>query len=99
MTVIPPWEVESGVTELRCTATGNPTPLIYWEKQESEGSSFVPVQGKSGQGMKNVNVIRVKKGSEDLYRCVANNSEGSDSKETKQTLSGKLPVHSLNSPL
>ena len=87
MTVIRLLEVESGVTELRCTATGNPTPLIYWEKQESEGSSFVPVQGKGGQGIKKVNVIRVKKGSEDLYRCLANNSQGSDS---KGALRGKL---------
>ena len=87
MTVIQLWEGDSGITELSCTATGNPTPLIYWEKQESEGSSFDPVQGKGDQGMKNVNVIRVKKGSEDLYRCVANNSQGSDSKEI---LRGKL---------
>ena len=87
MTVIRLWEVESGMTELRCTATGNPTPLVYWETQESEGSSFVLVQGRGGQRMKKVSVIRVKKGSEDLYRCVANNSQGSDS---KGALRGKL---------
>ena len=71
-------EVESGITELSCTATGNPTPSVYWEKKDS-GGSFVPLQKRGGQGMKNVNVIRVKMGSEDLYRCVATNIKGNAS--------------------
>ena len=76
--------------ELVCSATGNPTPMVSWQKEAEREGSFVSLPGKDGQWVLRSSVIKVQL-SEDTYgayRCVANNSQGSDDKSVK--LSGGL---------
>lgn len=79
--------------ELRCSATGNPPPLVSWQKKESDGS-FVPFPGGDGQWELSASVIKVEL-SEDTYgtyRCVAKNSQGSD-QEDEELSPGELLCH------
>ena len=71
--------------KLVCSATGNPTPTVSWQKEAEREGSFVPLPGKDGQWVLRSSVINVKL-SEDTYgayRCVANNSQGSDNGTVK----------------
>ena len=67
------WTIDNTV-ELTCVATGNPPPLVSWQKEESDGS-FVPLPGEDGQWRLTTSVIRVEL-SDDTYRCAARNSQG-----------------------
>lgn len=63
---------------LKCIATGNPVPVVYWEKDNGDGQ-FVPLEGSGDKRHLGQNVIEVKLSEETYgttYRCVANNTQG-----------------------
>ena len=54
--------------------------MVSWQKEGETEGSYIPLPGKDGQWVLRSSVINMKK-SEDTYgtyRCVANNSQGSD---------------------
>ena len=62
---------------LTCSATGNPVPVAYWEKDIGDGQ-FVPLEGSGDNRHLGQNVIEVELSEETYgttYRCVANNTQ------------------------
>ena len=63
---------------LTCNATGNPVPVVYWQKDKGDGQ-FGPLEGSGDKRHLGQNVIEVELSEETYgttYRCVANNTEG-----------------------
>jgi len=63
---------------LTCKASGNPGPVVHWEKDNGDGQ-FVPLEGRGEKRQLGQNVIEVQLSEETYgttYRCVANNSQG-----------------------
>ena len=71
---------------LTCSATGNPPPLVSWQKENSDGQ-FVPLEGRGGEWVLDRNVIQVELSEEfyGTYRCLAKNTQGDN--HTDHTLS------------
>ena len=73
---VTPYEHGSTLT-LACSATGNPVPVAYWEKDIGDGQ-FVPLEGSGDNRHLGQNVIEVELSEETYgttYRCVANNTQ------------------------
>ena len=65
--------------ELICSATGNPLPVVSWQKKDSDGQ-FVSLEGSDGEWVLGRNVIDVELSEEHYgtYRCMAKNTQGDD---------------------
>ena len=76
---------------LTCNATGNPVPVVYWEKDNGD-DQFVPLEGSGDKRHLGQNVIQVELSEETYgttYRCVAKNTQ--DSNTDKYVLSPPAP--------
>ena len=79
--------------KLDCTATGNPTPKIGWQKDD--GSDFPAAQGKR---MKIMNIspdepffiVNVKTEDAGVYTCTAKNAAGSVNASAVLTVTGNI---------
>ena len=65
--------------QLTCSATGNPLPVVSWQKKDREGN-FVQLEGSGGKWVLGQNAIDMELSEENYgtYRCAATNTEGKD---------------------
>ena len=68
-------------TELRCSASGLPTPNVMWTK--------LGVEVTEGDGSAVLSLNNVKTDHQGIYRCTANNSQGQESDTMKLTVVGR----------
>ena len=72
--------------QLQCTVTGNPRPVVFWQKMNSEGQFVrLPETGRWPLN-RSKSVIEVEYGA--TYRCVANNSLGINDDEYTLPIGG-----------
>ena len=80
---------ESQTAILKCTAHGNPTPLVTWSKVNSS----LPVGRHVVESSGALIVKNVRPGDEGVYRCRAENLLGSVNTSTKLTVQCKLTCY------
>ena len=68
-------------TELRCSASGWPTPNVMWTR--------LGVELIDGRRFAVLSLYNVTKADQGIYRCTANNSHGQKSATMKLTVVGR----------
>uniref|UniRef100_A0A3Q0SGM4 protein-tyrosine-phosphatase n=1 Tax=Amphilophus citrinellus TaxID=61819 RepID=A0A3Q0SGM4_AMPCI len=77
--------VSGGVASFVCQATGNPKPVVYWNKKGKKVNSqrIETIEFDDGAGaVLRIQPLRAPR-DENVYECVARNSEGEDSVTAK----------------
>ena len=73
--------VKGQKTELRCSASGLPTPNVTWTR--------LGVERMEGNGSAVLSLNNVTEYDEGIYRCTANNSQGQESATMNLTVVGR----------
>ena len=74
----PKTPTEGDDVTLSCNATGNPEPTISWSKNESPINTSNNFRIRFSEDKKQLTITNVKRTDSGEYRCVGNNSLGSD---------------------
>ena len=83
--------VEGEILTVSCRASGNPTPIIQWFRDDQllRGNQSISVSQRSN-GISQLTVIGFANENVGMYSCVADNNLGSDSKSFQVNAVGKL---------
>lgn len=68
--------IEGSTATFSVSASGSPTPTYQWQKQESGTGAFTNISGATSSSY-TTGVLTVANDNNDVYRCVATNSQGS----------------------
>ncbi|PWA25353.1 hypothetical protein CCH79_00005175, partial [Gambusia affinis] len=86
--------VSGGVASFVCQATGNPKPVVYWNKKgkkvNSQRIETIEFDGGAGAVLR-IQPLRAPR-DENVYECVARNSQGNN------TTTAKLDIIRVPSP-